>query len=141
MLSGGKGSAVYATAGAAATAPTLQSQSSSAEAAVRAMGKTIAAGGAVAAAGNGAALDVRGVASFAVEQRRELVADQRATSVVVNVPGGLTSTSHVLATVQTNLGTVAVRAVAPNAGNGKVTIYLTRAAPGGHEGRVLFVFG
>jgi hypothetical protein len=52
-----------------------------------------------------------------------------ATSIVVSVPGGLSATSNVLATIQTNLGTVAVRAAVPNALTGKVTIYFTTSAP------------
>jgi hypothetical protein len=123
---------------ASATNPTILSTSSSVQPAVRATGKAIAAGGAIAAAGNAAALDVRGVASFTRSNIVTVAAN--ATSVVVNVPGGLTAASHVLATLQTNLGTIAVRAAVPNPANGKVTIYLTGAAPSGTK-VAWFVFG
>ena len=92
----------------------------------------------MAAAGNAAALDVHGVASFT--RSNVVTVATNATSVVVNVPGGLSATSHVLATVQTNLGTVGVRAAVPNPANGKVTIYLTGAAPAGTK-VAWFVFG
>lgn len=63
-----------------------------------------------------------------------------ATSVLVTVPGGLTSTSHVLATMQTNHSTLAVRAAVPDTANGKVNIYFTESAPVGAK-VAWFVFG
>lgn len=59
---------------------------------------------------------------------------------LVTVPGGLTATSHVLATLQTNTGTVAVRAAVPNTSTGKITIYFTASAPVGTK-VAWFVFG
>jgi len=56
------------------------------------------------------------------------------------VPGGLTASSHVLATMQTNTGAIGVRAAVPNPATGKVTIYLTGTAPKGAK-IAWFVFG
>jgi len=63
-VSAGKGSAVVALTGANATSPAVQSTSGSALPAVQATGKAVPAGGAVAAAGNAAALAVQGVSAF-----------------------------------------------------------------------------
>ena len=59
----------------------------------QATGKVVPAGGAVALAGNAAALSVQGVSAFT----RSGVMSMTAASVVVSVPGGLTAASHVLA--------------------------------------------
>ncbi len=56
------------------------------------------------------------------------------------VPGGLKTTSHVLATLQTNSGTLGVRAAVPSTSTGKVTIYFTGTAPVGTK-VAWFVFG
>ncbi|MCU1353333.1 MAG: hypothetical protein JWM05_2542 [Acidimicrobiales bacterium] len=52
-----------------------------------------------------------------------------ARSLVIPVPSGLTATSAVMATIQTNSGYVAVRAAVPNAVSGTVTVFFTGAAP------------
>lgn len=136
--SGGKGAAISAGATVHATAPTVQATSASAQPAVRATGKAVQVSAAVPVTGNAAALSVQGVASFT---RSGLVSlPGAASSVVVSVPGGLTATSHILATLQTNTGTVAVRAAVPNPANGKVTIFLTANAPAGTK-IAWFVFG
>ena len=138
--SGGTGSAMYATTTANATSPAVQSHSGSAQPAVQATGKAVAAGGAVAVAGDAAALEVRGVASFTRSGLTTLPA--AATSAVVAVPGGLSATSHVLATLQTDSGaeTLAVHAAVPNDSTGKITIYFTGSAPSGTK-VAWFVFG
>ncbi len=65
-------------------------------------------------------------------------------SVVVNVPGGLTATSHVLATMQTHLasGTPRVLAAVPNPANGRITICLDAPVPSMKTVTIAwFVFG
>jgi hypothetical protein len=136
--SNGKGQAVLAANTTAATAPVVQATSAGSVPAVQATGKVVAAGGAVAAAGNAAALTVQGVATFTRSGNVTLAA--AAMSIVVNVPGGLTATSNVLATIQTNTGTIAVRAAVPNTATGKITIYFTASAPIGTK-VAWFVFG
>jgi hypothetical protein len=96
--------------------------------------------GSVPLAGNAAALAVQGVATFT----RTGVANVPAgsSSVQLNVPGGLSAASHVLATMQTATGVdIAVKSATPNAGTGKITIALTRNAPGGGVQVAWFVFG
>jgi hypothetical protein len=136
--SGGKGAAISAGSTSHATAPTVQATSASAQPAVRATGKAVPVSAAAPVAGNAAALSVQGVASFTRSGVVSLTG--AASSVVVSVPGGLTATSHVLATLQTNTGTVAVRAAVPNPANGKVTIFLGANAPAGTK-IAWFVFG
>ena len=75
---------------------------------------------------NGKALEVEGKVTFT--RSGAATRSAAATSVVVTVPGGPMSTSHVLATLQTNHGTLAVRAAVPDTSNGKVTIYFTASA-------------
>jgi hypothetical protein len=87
---------------------------------------------------HGTALEVGGKATFTRSGVATLSA--AATSVTVTVAGGLTSTSHVLATLQTDTGTIAVRAAVPDASNGKVTIYFTASAPKNTK-VAWFVFG
>jgi hypothetical protein len=91
------------------------------------------------ALGTGLALDVHGRAQFT---RSGLVSLSAAGTSVTTpaVPGGLTANSHVLATVQTDVGTVAVRAAVPHTTTGKITIHLTAQAPAGTE-VAYFVFG
>ncbi len=127
--SGGTGAAVVATTTSIATSPAVQSTSGSTQPAVQATGIAVAAGGAVAVAGNGPALAVQGVATFT---RSGVVSLTTAgTSVVVTVPGGLKTTSHVLATLQTDTGaaTLAIHAAVPNTSTGKITLYFTGSAP------------
>ncbi len=138
----GLGQAVLAANTAAAALPTIQTSSLSAVPALQATGKVVPAGGAVSAAGNAAALTVQGVAKFT----RSGIAIVSATfnSVVVNVAGGLTATSHVLATMQTHLpsGTPRVLAVVPNPATGKITIYLDAPVPSMKTVTIAwFVFG
>jgi hypothetical protein len=138
-LSSGKGQAVFAGNTGAATTPTVQAISAASVPAVKATGKAIAANGAtVPLAGNGAALTVQGIASFTRSGVKTLSA--AASSVTVQVPGGLTAASHVLATLQTHTGTVAVQAAVPNASNGTVIIYFNAIAPIGTK-VAWFVFG
>jgi hypothetical protein len=136
--SNGKGQAVLAANTAAATLPAVQATSAAAVPAVQATGKAVPTSGSVPVAGNAAALKVVGVASFT----RSGVATftTAGTSILVDVPGGLSATSNVLATLQTNTGTVAVRAAVPNTVTGKITIYLTASVAVGTK-VAWFVFG
>lgn len=109
------------TTGAANANPAISGVSGGTGPAVRATGKVIPTGTGVAVAGNAAALDVKGRATFS----RSGVVTFGGTFAVVDVPGGLTATSHALAMLQTNSGTLAVRAVVPAPSTGKITIYLT----------------
>jgi hypothetical protein len=118
--------------------PALRATSASAQPAVKAIGKTVAVSAAVPIAGNAAALAVQGVATFTRSGVASLAA--AGASIVVSVPGGLTANSHVLATLQTNVAGVAVRAVVPNPANGKMTIFLTASAPAATK-VAWFVFG
>ena len=93
-------------------------------------------------AGNAAALKVQGVASFTRSGLETLTA--AGASVLVPIPGGLSATSHVVATVQAKAlgtpGTVSVLSVFPNPTTGKATIYFNGAAPVGTKVG-WFVFG
>jgi len=88
----------------------------------------------------GNALQVDGVAAFSRSGVATLSAP--ATAVAVTVPGGLKTTSHVLATLQTDTGaaTLAVHAAVPNTSTGKITIIFTGTAPVGAK-VAWFVFG
>ena len=139
VISGGRGSAVFASTTANANSPAVQSTSGSASPAVRATGKTVPVSAAVPIQGNAAALTVQGVATFT--RSGVITLGAPATNLAtVAVAGGLTATSHVLATVQTNSGTIAVRAAVPNTATGKIDIYLTGNAPAGTK-VAWFVFG
>ncbi len=116
----------------------MQSTSASVQPAVKAIGKAVPVSGAVPIAGNAAALAVQGVASFTRSGVAQLTT--AGTSVLVSVPGGLTAASHVLATLQNNVGNVGVRAAVPNTANGKITIFLTGSVPVGTK-IAWFVFG
>ena len=140
--SNGKGAAVLAVNTAAATLPAVQASSLSTVPAVQATGKAVPAGGAIAAAGNAGALTVQGVARFT--RSGTVIISATFTSVVVNVPGGLTGTSHVLATMQTHLasGTPRILAAVPNTATGKITIYLDAPVPAQQTVTIAwFVFG
>ena len=106
--------------------------------AIAATGHPVLPGPGVPVAGNGAALSVSDVTSFT--RSGAVTLGGPGTSVAVSVPGGLSSSSHVLATMQTNTGVIAVRAAVPNPATGKVTIYLTGTAPKGAK-IAWFVFG
>jgi hypothetical protein len=86
----------------------------------------------------GTALQVEGIVKFNRSGVTSL--ETAGTSVLVTVPGGLTNTSHVLATLQTNHGTLSVRAAVPNSSTGKIAIYFTASAPVGTK-VAWFVFG
>jgi len=105
--------------------PAINATSGSAAAAVKAFGKFVPKGVGVPEAGNELALLVYGVSTFTRSGAVGIAAGTE--SVVVAVPGGLSATSHVLATLQTNAGTVAVRAAVPDPAAGEITIYLTSA--------------
>jgi hypothetical protein len=134
----GKGSAIIAETTSLGTGPAANVISGNKHPAIAATGIPVFRGKAVAAAGNGAALAVFGVAAFTRSGAVTLAG--RASSVVVAVPGGLTASSNVLATMQSNTGAIGVRAAVPNLATGKVTIYLTGTAPKGAK-IAWFVFG
>jgi hypothetical protein len=123
----------------AATSSTLRATSNSNFPAINAIGKLVPANGtSVQVTGNGSALKVGGVASFT----RSGVAHITGTSVTVDVAGGLTATSHVLATMQTTTAAnVSVKSATPSTSTGRVTITLTAAAPAGGVDVGWFVFG
>jgi hypothetical protein len=125
----GTGAGVNVSTTANAAAPAVQATSGSAQSAIEAIGEAVPEGGAVAAAGNGAALSVQGIAGFTRSGAVTLAAP--AASVKVPVPGGLAAQSNVLALLQTDTGTIAVRAAVPHLATGKVTIYFNAAAPAG----------
>ena len=96
--------------------------------AVGATGHPVAAGGSIAAAGHGAALDVQGVATFSRSGVIE-VTSQSSTVVEFAVPGGLKASSHVLATLQNRTTTSGqflqqIVGAEPNVTTGKVKIHL-----------------
>jgi hypothetical protein len=134
----GKGSAIIAETTSLGTGPAANVISGNRHPAIAATGIPVLGGKGVAAGGNGAALAVAGVAAFT--RSGAVTLGGRASSVIVAVPGGLTASSHVLATMQTNTGTIGVRAAVPNTATGKVTIYLTGTAPKGTK-IAWFVFG
>jgi len=103
----------------------------------------IAAGGAIALAGNAAALDVKGKSTFSRSGVVTIAAGATSNAAApVAVAGGLTAASHVLATMQTTTATnIGVKSATPNAGTGKITITLTAAAPAGGIVVAWFVFG
>jgi hypothetical protein len=137
-FSGGKGGALSAVTSARGNQAAAVVTSGNRHPAIVATGMPVLPGRGVPVAGNGAALSVQGVASFARSGAVTLAG--RASSVTVAVPGGLTVASHVLATMQTNTGAIGVRAAVPNPATGKVTIYLTATAPKGTK-IAWFVFG
>ena len=97
---------------------------------VRASGAVVVASTGV-GAGNAAALDVHGRAAFTRSGVVTIPAGAT-NALTALVPGGLLSTSHVLATIQVNAGTVGVRAAVPilsGTNKGKIQVFLTGAAP------------
>jgi hypothetical protein len=137
--SNGKGSAILAIASASATNATVRATSNSAFPAINAVGKLVPANGTtVPVTGNASALRVSGV----LTHTRSGVAHITGTSLAVNVPGGLSATSFVLATMQTTTGAnVGVKSATPSSATGKVTITLTAAAPAGGVDVGWFVVG
>jgi hypothetical protein len=77
------------------------------------------AGGAVAAAGNGPALSVQGIAAFSRSGIVTMPAGQRV--VTVNVPGGLTASSGAIALQQD--GGALVAAAIPDLATGTLAIW------------------
>jgi len=134
----GTGGAINAQTTANSTRPAVVVTAGSRQPAILTTGVPVLRGPKVPVPGNGTALAVRGVASFT--RSGVVTLGGRAKSAIVAVPGGLTASSHVLATMQTNTGTVGVRAAVPNPATGKVTIYLTGTAPKGTK-VAWFVFG
>jgi hypothetical protein len=137
-ISAGKGSALVAQTTSLCTGPTANVISGNRHPAIAATGIPVLPRKGVTAGGNGAALAVAGVASFT--RSGAVTLGGTAKSVTVSVPGGLTASSHVLATMQTNTGAIGVRAAVPNTATGKVTIFLTGTAPKGTK-VAWFVFG
>jgi len=99
--------------------PVIASTSSSAQPAIQATGVPVDVGGAIAAAGNGPALDVQGVAVFSRSGLVTMPAGQRV--VTVNVPGGLTASSGAIALQQGNGALVA--AAIPDPATGTLAIW------------------
>jgi hypothetical protein len=125
----------------------LSVTNTSSGAAVAAIGRPIVAGGAVAAAGNGRALEVQGLAVFSRSGVFDLTTP--GSSVVeIPVPGGVKATSHVLATLQnrtTTTGNLVQQIVAaePVPATGKVKIHLVgnpNLGPGASVKIAWFVF-
>jgi hypothetical protein len=113
---------------------------------VRAVGRSVPASTGV-GAGNAAALDVRGRAAFTRSGLLTIPAGAN-NAFTALVPGGLFTTSRVLATIQENKGTVTVRAAIPitglGANKGKIQIILTGPVPASPAGGLKvawFVFG
>ena len=131
VASNARGPALLAIGSATATSPTLRATSGrSGQPAVKAAGTIAPAGGSVTLAGNNAALAVAGVATFT--RSGIATVTSAATSLVVPVPGQITTGSFILATLQgTASGTLAVQSAASNPSNGTITIYFTGTAPTG----------
>jgi hypothetical protein len=92
--------------------------------------------------GNGNALDVHGRTTFT--RSGILTIANKNNGLTGAVPGCLTGTSHVLATMQSNSGTLAVRAAVPittGANAGRIQIFLTGNAPAGGVKVGWVVFG
>jgi hypothetical protein len=130
--SNGKGAALVATTTATATNPALKATSGAVkQAAVQANG-----------ASNGLALDVHGAVKFSRSGVLHIAGTNNGFTAVV--PGGLTSNSHVLATLQSDVGTLSVRAAVPmlsGSNTGKVKILLTGTAPASGVNVAWFVLG
>jgi hypothetical protein len=123
--------------------PAVAATSNGSGPAVRAQGHAVFASTGV-GAGNGAALDVRGRAAFTRSAVLTVPAGASSAFTAL-VPGGLLATSHVLATVQENKGSIGVRAAVPitaaGANRGKIQVFLTGAAPAGGVKVAWFVLG
>jgi hypothetical protein len=113
----------------AASGGALSVSSASDGPAVRATGRPVPAGGPIAAAGNGPALTVDGVASFSRSGRFTFPVGQ--STATVDVPGGMTSKSVVFASLQNPVEIGAsIKRASRNATTGKITITLSHAAVG-----------
>jgi hypothetical protein len=110
---------------------------------VRAQGRAVFASSGV-GAGRAAALEVLGRAAF-TRSGVITVPGGAANAITDLVPGGLLASSHVLATVQENKGTIGVRAAVPmvaaGPNKGKIQVFLTGTAPAGGVKVGWFVFG
>jgi hypothetical protein len=126
----------------------LQVTNTSSGPAVGAIGRPLAAGGAIAAPGNGLALAVQGSATFSRSGVIEFT-DQGSSVVEFSVPGGLKVSSHVLATLQNRTTTTGglvqqIVAAEPIPATGKVKIHLIgrpNIGPGVSVKIAWFVFG
>ncbi|MGQ0830217.1 MAG: hypothetical protein ACT4OV_00895 [Microthrixaceae bacterium] len=94
---------------------------------MKATGRPVPAGGAVALAGNGPALSVRGIASFTRSGRFTFPVGAQTFS--VDVPGGVTAKSIVLATLQNVSTGATIKTASRNASTGKITVTLLSPAP------------
>jgi hypothetical protein len=106
--------------------------------ALGATGRPIAAGGRIASSGHGPALTVNGVATFSRGGVVEWPTGSPASVIDIAVPGGLTASSYVLATLQNPTRTTGnfvqqITAAEPLVTTGKVRIHLlgTPALPSG----------
>ena len=90
---------------------------------------------------SGTALQVAGKATF-TRSGVTTVATAGTSVTTAAVSGGLTSASHVLATLQSDSGTatLAIHAAVPDTADGKITIHFTGSAPVGTK-VAWFVFG
>jgi len=134
------GGAIRADSTATATLPVIASTSSSAQPAIEATGMPVAVGGAVAAAGNGSALSVQGVAAFSRSGFATVPVGQR--FVTVNVPGGLTSSSLAFAINHGPTGYIVARVITDPA-RGTIDIHTAGVNDGfnGPANVAWFVFG
>jgi hypothetical protein len=119
------GGAIRVDSAPTATVPVIASTSSSAQPAMQATGVPVGVGGAVAAAGNGPALSVQGVAAFSRSGIATVPAGQRV--VTVNVPGGLTASSGAIA-LQQGSGAL-VGAAIPDPATGTLAIWTIGPRP------------
>jgi len=110
---------------------------------VRAQGRPISGGTGV-GGGRGAALEVRGRATFSRSAVLTVPAGASSAFTAL-VPGGLLATSQVLATVQEDKGAIGVRAAVPitaaGPNQGTIQVFLTGAAPAGGVKVAWFVLG
>jgi hypothetical protein len=143
---GGDGPGVLGTALYAGTGPGVQGTGLGTGPGVRAVGRFIPASTGV-GSGYAAALDVLGRAAFTRSGLLTIPAGAN-NAFTGLVAGGLYSSSHVLATIQENKGTVTVRAAVPitaaGPNKGKIQIILTGAVPASPAGGLKvawFVFG
>jgi len=128
------------------TGPGVVGQSLGSAPGVRALGKFVPAGSGV-GSGYAAALDVRGHATF--DRSGLLTIPAGASKAFTSlVPGGLSASSRILATIQENKGTITVRAAVPitaaGPNKGKIQIILTGPVPASPAGGLKvawFVFG
>ena len=120
------GGAIRADGTPTAAVPVIASTSSSEQPAIEATGMPVAAGGAVAAEGNGPALAVQGIAAFS---RNGLFIVPANTDVATfNVPGGLTASSGAVAMTADPNGYLVARAI-PDPTTGTLTLHMGGRKP------------